>query len=384
MPKFKNNNILHVVNVFFVLPYFIGEQFDYFRNKGYNYYVACSPSVELESYSIEKKFTPIEVKISRNFNFINDLIAISKLVVQIKKNKIKIVVGHTPKGGLVAMIASYLCHTKKRIYFRHGLMFETSSGLKKQLLILIEKLTSLLATEVISVSQSVLEKSKIYRLDLRSKNRILGNGTCNGIDTLNKWNPQNFTTHDILEKKNELKIKIDDIVIGYVGRIVRDKGINELIRAWKMIKAEFENVKLVLVGPIEQRDSIEFETLFYIENDETIIYTGLVKETDIYYSIFDIFILPSYREGFPTVVLEASSMQLPVITTNNTGCIDSICENVSGIFCEVNEFSIYEKIKIYLYNSQLRINHGLNGRKFVIEKFQQNLIWSEIEKLYLN
>jgi glycosyltransferase involved in cell wall biosynthesis len=378
----QKNKILHVVNVFFVLPYFIGDQFDYFKNKGYKLFVACTPSVEFDNYSNEKKFSKIKVNISRNFNFFNDLITIFKLIYAIKKNNIEIVVGHTPKGGYVSMIAAFLCQTEKRIYFRHGLMFETSSGIKKQILILIEKLTGILATDVISVSQSVLEKSISYRLDLNSKNRLLGNGTCNGIDSLNKWNPVNIKTLDKLEKRKSLKIKHDDLVVGFVGRIVRDKGINELICAWKILKSEFNNIKLVLVGPIELRDSIDIETQKFIENDETIIFQGFIKDTEIYYSIFDIFILPSYREGFPTVVLEASSMMLPIITTRNTGCRDSICENITGIFCDISDNSIYEKIKFYILNPQLRLEHGKNGREFVVKNFQQNLLWSEIEKLY--
>jgi glycosyltransferase involved in cell wall biosynthesis len=135
------------------------------------------------------------------------------------------------------------------------------------------------------------------------------------------------------------------------------------------------------VGPFETRDSIDLSIQEYIINEKSIIYVGEQSDTVLYYSTFDIFILPSYREGFPTVVLEASSMQLPVITTKNTGCIDSIQENITGIYCDISSNTIINSLKYYIDNPVLRKNHGINGRDFVINNFNQNLIWKEIEKI---
>ena len=378
----KNLNILHVVNVSFVLPYFLGDQLDYFINKGHTIHVACTPSEHLDDYAKLKGFKKVELNISRKFNFLQDITSLLLLIQYIKKNDIDIVIGHTPKGGLLAMIASYYCNVSRRIYFRHGLMFETSIGLKQKLLIFIEKITSKFSTKIVLVSKSVLEKSIALSLNNGSKNYILNNGSCNGVDVINRFNPENIDKDFKLNFKKSFNIGEDDIIIGFVGRIVRDKGINELVESWKKINNEFKNTKLLLIGPLEERDPIQKNILDYIINDVNIIHLGVISNPELYYSIIDIFILPSYREGFPTVVLEASSMQIPVITTRNTGCIDSIQENRTGMFCEITIDSIYQNIKFYIKNPKLRVEHGINGREFVKKNYRQELIWEEIEKLF--
>ncbi len=373
--------VLHVVNISFVLPYYLGKQITYFRDKDFSISIACSKSEEFYKFCHVYKTNPIPLNVSRKFDLFNDLLSVFKLIIQIRKNNFSIVIGHTPKGGLISMAASYIANTKKRIYFRHGLMFETSSGLKRKFLIAIEKFTGLLATDVICVSNSVLEVSNKLNLSSPNKNKILNRGTCNGIDSLNKFNPNNISEYVKLNFKKQYQIFPNDILVGFVGRIVRDKGIEELILAWKNIIIANANVKLILVGPFEMRDAVDPLIQEYIVNEKSIIYAGEQIDTVLYYSILDIFILPSYREGFPTVVLEASSMQLPVITTKNTGCIDSIQDNYTGIYCDLTINSITKSIQYYIDNPLLRKNHGINGRNFVINNFNPEMIWKEIEKI---
>lgn len=374
--------VLHVVNISFVLPYYIGGQFDFFSNKGFELYVACSPSEDLEIFSKEKNFITIPVLILRKINPFIDLIAILKLVMAIKKNKIDIVVGHTPKGALIGMTASFLVGIKKRIYFRHGIMYETSSGLKRSVLKFLEKFTGFLASKVICVSPSVLKISNDVNLSRKEKNVILNKGTCNGIDSLNQFNPEIISNSILKNLKHTLGISNNDFVIGYTGRLVNDKGIEELIDAWVLVKKKFKNAKLLLIGPFEKRDALSIRCSDFIINEESIIWTGLVSDTFNYYQLMDVFILPSYREGFPTVVLEASAMKLPVITTRSTGCIDSIIENHTGIFTEISPDGIFKSIEYYIQNPEVRITHGLNGREYVIANFQQQRIWSEIDKIF--
>jgi glycosyltransferase involved in cell wall biosynthesis len=375
------NKILHVVNISFVLPYYLGDQITYFCDKNFSISIACSDSIDFFKFCNEHKANPIPLKITRKFDLFNDIKSIFKLFFQIRKHNFDIVIGHTPKGGLISMVASYFANTKKRIYFRHGLMFETSKGFKRYILITIEKLTGLLATDVICVSNSVLEVSNKLNLSSPTKNKILNLGTCNGVDSIKKFNPNKISFNFKKNLKKQHNISENDIVIGFVGRIVKDKGIEELIVAWKNIILSYTNIKLFLVGPFETRDSIDLSIQEYIINEKSIIYVGEQSDTVLYYSTFDIFILPSYREGFPTVVLEASSMQLPVITTKNTGCIDSIQENITGIYCDISSNTIINSLKYYIDNPVLRKNHGINGRDFVINNFNQNLIWKEIEKI---
>ena len=165
-----------------------------------------------------------------------------------------------------------------------------------------------------------------------------------------------------------------------MGRLVKDKGIEELIEAWKIIKVKYPNVKLLLVGPIEEKDSISEATKNTIFSDESILFTDFVLDSAPYFSLMDIFILPTYREGFPTVSLEASSMEIPVIITKATGCTESIQENITGVFITHEPKNIAEKILFYLNNDEIAKEHGANGRKFVRANFEESKIWNHISE----
>jgi glycosyltransferase involved in cell wall biosynthesis len=370
--------ILHVVNISFVLPYYIGDQVDYFNSIGFDIHIACTPSKHFETFCKEKNVKPFKLDIKREISIFSDLKSILLLTKFIIKNNIDIVIGHTPKAAMIAMIAAFLSGVKNRIYFRHGIFYQTSKGLRRYILKLVEKLTSKLATKIVCVSNSVVEISKLDNLNNFNKNILLNKGTCNGIN-VNKFCKKNLETDILNLLKSRYNINPSDKIIGYVGRLVKDKGIHQLIDSWKILIKTNKNIKLLLVGPFELRDSIDKEVMEYISNEPTIIHTGLITEVLPYYGLMNIFILPSLREGFPTVVLEASSMELPIITTKSTGCIDSIIENVTGIFCEIDKNSIINKINFYLNNPNIAIEHGFNGRHFVEDNFHQKVIWKEIE-----
>ncbi|MCZ8230039.1 glycosyltransferase family 4 protein [Flavobacterium sp.] len=375
----SEKKILHVITVSFVINHFFGEQFLYLKKKsGNEYYLACSSSKELTEFSKKLGYVPLEVEITREISPLKDLKAIYEIYNHIKKNGIDIVVGHTPKGGMIAMIASFLAGASERIYFRHGIIYETSKGFRKQILKNIERLTGFFAKTIICVSYSVKEISEKDNLNKANKNVILGLGTCNGIDTEGRFNPKNKNRHEIEELAQNYNISLEDKVVGYVGRLVKDKGIDDLILAWKIVKDKFPNAKLLLVGPIEERDAISEYSKNQIQTDSSIIFTDFVVDASIYFSIMDIFVLPTYREGFSTVSLEASSMKLPVLITKATGCKESIIENQSGLFISNEPLDIAEKIFYYFENEHVMKEHGMKGRIFVQENFEQTKIWDLI------
>jgi len=377
----KPYKVLHVVTISLSLPCFIGDQFDYFRKKGIEFHVACSPSEHLDRYGKEKKFKKFPVTILRKISPIQDFISLILLIKYIRKHKVDIVIGHTPKGGLLGMLAAYLSGVKNRVYCRHGIMYETSKGIKRQILKSIETFTGMLATKVILDSLSVLQVSNQYGLSHSSKNFILGRGSCNGIDVTKFSKDKNKSMPTELSKKLNLE---GNYVVGYVGRLVKDKGISELIGAWKIIKKDNVYTKLLLVGPFEERDQLPPETIHFISTEPSIVHVGLVDDPRMYYQLMDLFILPSYREGFPTVVLEASAMSLPVITTMATGCRDAIVPNKTGMFTAIDAKDIASKINYYIKHPDIAKTHGLNGRAFVMENFRQEHIWQEIEKKIFN
>lgn len=379
----KKEKILHIITVSFVINHFFGKQFLYLKEKnGKEYHLGCTPSKDFIELSKELGYIPFEVEITRSISPIKDLKAIIKIYRYIKKNKIDKVVGHTPKGGMVAMIAAVLANVSERIYFRHGIIYETSTGFKRILLKSIDRLTGHLATSVVCVSNSVKEISEQDHLNDVDKNIVLGLGTCNGIDTEERFNSSKKDLRIIDGFKSEYSISSEDKIVGYVGRLVKDKGIDDLIKAWEIIKKNYPLAKLLLVGPIEEKDSISEYSKSQIVSDSSIIWTGFVMDTSLYFSLMNVFVLPTYREGFPTVSLEASSMSLAVVITKATGCTEAIIENKTGLFISNEPKDIADKILFYLKNDRIAKQHGEQGRLFVQENFVQTKIWDLItEKL---
>lgn len=379
-----NRNILHVVNVYFVLPYFLGKQLLYFKNKGYNEHIVCSPSEKIKSYSESHCFKYLEIPIFRKMSFFSDLRAIVSICRYIKRSGIDIVVGHTPKAGLLAMLAAYVMQVPKRIYFRHGLLYETSIGIKKYIFIFSEKMASCLATDIVCVSPYLIEKSVKDRLSSFNKMLLLNRGSCNGVDVFGQFNPDNIDCMKLGEIREKYGISKDAWVIGYTGRLVKDKGIIELVGAYQILKTRYPDLYLLLVGPKEERDGLPTEIMNIIKNDEGIILTGLIDEDiEYYYALMNVLVLASFREGFGTSILEASAMEVPVLTTSHTGCRDAILSGQTGLFVEHSSLSIASNIEALINNLTWAGKLGVNGRIFIKKYFDQHLIWNEIEKLYL-
>ena len=373
-----NNEILHVVTVSFVINHFFGNQFNYLRSKnGKNYHLACSSSKELHELSNTLKFIPFEVEITRSINPLKDLKAIISIYKYIKKNNISTVIGHTPKGGLVAMTAAFLARTEERIYFRHGIIYETSTGFKRFLMKNIDRLTGFFAKKVVCVSNSVKQISERDRLNKASKNIVLGMGTCNGINTSTKFNPDYKNKNQLDELRSKYNIRKDNVV-GYIGRLVKDKGIDELILAWEIVNSKFPDSQLLLVGPIEERDSISSYSKKVIAENQSIIFIDFVIDASPFFSLMNIFVLPTYREGFPTVALEASSMELPVLITKATGCTEAIIDNKTGIYITYDVNDIAKKIIYYMENEEIALEHGRQGRIFVNGNFEETKVWDLI------
>jgi len=379
--KHNDKNILHVVNIYFVLPYFIGGQFAFFRQKGYRMFAVCSESEYLDGYAREQGFGYKVVPVKRSFSVKQDVKSIRQICSYIRENKIGVIVGHTPKGGLLAMLAGWLMRVPRRIYFRHGLVYETSHGLKRFVLMTVDRISSACATKIVCVSPSVLQRSIEDHLAPADKQLVLGNGTCSGIDTQGKFCPEKIDGDHLAAMRRRWGIADGDWVIGYTGRLVKDKGIIELVSAFRKLKKRYRNMKLLLVGMFEVRDALPEDIQDDIKNDPQIVWTDFQNtDQEYFYAMMDVYVLASYREGFPTGVLEAQSMGVPVVTTRVTGCRDAIVEGRTGLFAEHSADSIAEAItEIH----DKKVVSGTAARKWVVEKFDNLIVWNEIEKLYI-
>ena len=379
--KHNDKHILHVVNIYFVIPYFLGGQFEYFRELGYELDVVCSASPYLAPYARQHNFGYREIPILRSINPIQDFKSIRQICRYIKDRQVGIVVGHTPKGGLLSMVAAWLMRVPKRVYFRHGLVYQTSSGLKRFILMSVDRLASLLATKIVCVSPSVLEQSIKDKLSSAHKQIVLGKGTCSGVDTQGKFNPQNINPEKMSLLKQKWGIDDSDWIVGYTGRLVRDKGIMELVDAFDLVKANNPRLKLLLVGMFEERDALPQEVQNRIKNDPQIVWTDFQNEDmEYFYAMMNVYVLMSYREGFPTGTLEAQSMGVPVITTRVTGCCDSIVEGETGAFVSREPEELGKVIKAM---SEGEITFSAERtRSWVMDNFDNLRVWEEIKKLY--
>lgn len=379
--------ILNVTNIFFTLPYFFGDQLSYFTNKGYDISIVCSPDSNLKPFAEKHGCKFKEIFVPRVIAPKQIIICIWRLAKYMKNENFDIVCGHTPVGGLLAIISAWLIGVRKRVFFRHGLVYETSVGLKRKLLIGAEKLASRLATNVVCVSPYLIERSIADGLTDKRKMVLLNIGSCNGIDAKKKFNKENLNKEYLKGLRQKWNIKEDDFVIGFTGRLVKDKGIEELVAAFKVINEKYKNCKLLLVGMMEERDSISPNTVKEIKSNPRIIHTGLIlKDIEYYYAMMNVLILCTHREGFGSSLLEAAAMEVPTLTTNHSGSKDAIVENVTGRYIIMNDAkSIVDKVCDYIENEELRKKHGRQGRDWVLKNFQQEVIWKEIEaKIYLS
>lgn len=375
--------ILNVVNIYFTVPYFLGDQISHFVEKGHEEFIICSPAYQLAEFAKQQQCQYYEVPISRNFTVLEDLKAVAKITKFIRKNKLDIVCGHTPKAGLLAMIAAKLGGVKKRIFFRHGLVYETASGIKRKILILSERIASFLATDVVCVSPYLKDKSIEDKLTRKDKLIVLNHGSSTGIDSEEIFNPALIDRDKKTKLRQQLGLKDDDFVAGYVGRMVKDKGIVELVTAYRNLKEKEPNIHLLLVGPLEERDAVPQEIIDYIQRDPQIHHVGLIEEDlEYYYSCMDVLVLPTHREGLGMALLEAQSMEKPVMAPSHTGSKDAFVANRTGLYIDLNPLSIENGLELYMKFPNVKKEHGKEGREFVTKNFNRKLIWDEIEKLY--
>jgi glycosyltransferase involved in cell wall biosynthesis len=281
------------------------------------------------------------------------------------------------------MISAWLNRTPVRIYSILGFPYMTASGRKRSLLKWTERIACLLSHEVFCVSHSLRQVAIQDGICPPHKIRVLRGGSVNGVDTSDRFNPSRFGRGDRCMARKRLGIDDNDFAIGFVGRIVRDKGIAELVSAWTSIRESHPTAHLVMVGCVEPQDPVDPETLKMLRNDARVHLTGSIDDTSMMYVAFDLVVLPTYREGFPNVPLEAAAMKLPVVATNIPGCIDAVQDGVTGTLVPPRDAeALRTAIKRYLDDPELREQHGKAGRERVLREFRQEDIWEAIYQEY--
>lgn len=366
--------ILEIINIPSSAQNFIGDQFSYFQECGeYEMHLICSPGGDIEIFAKRHKTNFFPVKIDRRPSPWRDLKALWKIYRYIKKNKIDVVISHQEKSRLLGTVAAWLNRVPVRIIYAHGVLLDTMQGLKRKFFLAEGRLVSRLAHKIVCVSPSVMTRRVEIGMDKPEKQVLIGKGTCNGIDTKNKFNPALYSKNIKSEMRAELGLDDNDFVVGFCGRIVRDKGITELCKAMEILFSRHpeKSIKLLVIGAFEKRDAVPSETADFLQKSPLVKFTGRVPFEDIqkYYSPMDVIVLPSYREGFGLVTTEAGAMGIPAIVSRSTGCVDSIEEGVTGLYADIDPVDIANKIEKF-FNKEYSRQLGANARKHVAECYE--------------
>lgn len=319
------------------------------------------------------KFIPVNM--SRDIDLKEDLKALYKIYRVLKKESPDLIHTQTPKAGMLFMLAGKLAGVKFRIQTVGGTPLPELSGLKKRIVKAAEKLTYSCATEVWPNSRGLKEYLIDENLISSSHSKVIGNGSSNGVD-INHFDPGLDFKEQVTEIRSKHEIAKDNFVFLFIGRIAEEKGIRELVSAFSQIKESHPGIKLLLVGPFENDfGKLDFRTTQQLKENDDIILAGRHDDVRPYLSLSNVLVLPSYREGFPNVVLQAGSMGLPSVVTNINGCNEIIEEGVNGLLVKKKSVeSLKTKLKLILTDDVLRKRIKKNCRPKITEKFSREYI----------
>jgi glycosyltransferase involved in cell wall biosynthesis len=270
------------------------------------------------------------------------------------------------------MMAAYFANVPLRLHTVAGLPLMEVNGFKRQVLILVEKLTYKFATNVYPNSKGLYDLISSMRLTEPLKLKIIATGSSNGIN-VDLFDPNIYKNDAKLDLRNNLEIPDENFVFIFVGRLVKDKGINELINAFTKLLIKFSKISLLLVGPYEEElDPLKPETLNIISSNSNIHCLGYQEDVRPYFAISDALVFPSYREGFPNVVMQAGAMGLPSIVTNINGCNEIISDEINGLIIPVKDMeAIYEAMKKLLLNPNLFAKNADEIRAEIVSKYDR-------------
>ncbi len=377
----KSIGLVQVTTVPLSLEFLRGQP-AFMRARRIDTLVVSSPGNALLAFGDAEGVPVIPVAMARAIAPGADLASLARLLRLFLVRRPAIVHAQTPKAGLLGMLAAWATRRPVRVYSILGLPYMTAVGRRRTLLKWSEKVSCTLAHSVICVSESMRQVAAADGLADRSRLRVLAGGSVNGVDTDVRFDPALHVTgrHTL---RAEHGIGPQGAFVGFVGRIVRDKGIEELAGAWTALRDDFPSAHLVLVGPEEPQDPVSPASLALLRDDPRVHFIGSVDDPAAWYAAMDLVVLPTYREGFPNVPLEAAAMELPVVATRIPGCVDAVVDGVTGTLVPPRDaVALADAIRTYLADPALRVTHGTAGRRRVIEQFQQEAIWEAMYQEY--
>lgn len=381
----KTPVLLRITTVPLSLEKLLTGQMNFMQQQGLKVYMMSSPGPVTKSLEQRENCSFIGLPMTRTISPFKDIASVFKLIRLIKKLQPDIVHTHTPKAGLIGMMAAWLCNVPVRLHTVAGLPLMETEGLKKRILILVEKVTYACACFVYPNSFELKKYILQNNFASAKKIKVIGNGTSNGIDV-----DYFKKTPDILKQaeaiKNKFNIKTSDIAFIFIGRIVKDKGINELVEAFNQLNKKYNNLRLLLVGDFEDElDPVSAETKQIINSNKNIICPGFINDVRPYLAASDILAFPSYREGFPNVPLQAGCMELPMIVSDINGCNEIVENRINGLIVPAKDTTALQSaMEKMITDDDFRSNCASLSRQKIVDNYSREFIWNELLKEYKN
>jgi glycosyltransferase involved in cell wall biosynthesis len=347
------------------------------REAGFRVTLVSSPGELLGQTAQREGAEAVGVPIKRTISPWADLVSLARLWWLLMARRPDLTEFSTPKAGLLGSIASLLAGVPRRVYMLRGLKLESTKGLKRRILLVTEKVAANCSQVVLCNSASMRNEALALGIAPASKLKVLGDGSSNGVN-LARFSPG---PSDIRER---LAIPANAPVVGFVGRLTRDKGVPELIEAFDTILSRVTEAHLLLVGWFDAAEDALDETVRkQIENHPRIHCTGYAADTAPYYRAMDVMVLPTWREGFPNAVLEAAATGIPVVTTLCTGSRDSVVPEVTGLLIPPGyPEAISEAVLKLLLNRNLRLGMGTAARQWVLEHYTNERVLGLVTSYY--
>lgn len=306
------------------------------------------------------------------------LSAIFKMVSIFKREKFNMIQYSTPNASLYASLSGFFTSVPVRLYCQWGIAYVGFKGVKRKIFYYIEKIICFFSTVIEPDSKSNLEFSIDEKLYKKDKAKVIWNGSACGIN-LNKFNFNNKNKYR-KEIRKCLEINLNNFVYGYVGRITKDKGINELLVAYRKILDKHNDINLIIVGGDKNDGTIDNDLFNWATNQGSIKFIKNTNYVEKYLSCMDVFVMPSYREGFGMSIIEAEAMDVPVIVSRIPGPIDAIIEDVTGFFVEKkNIIDLFNKMEKMYLNKAFIVNNHI-ASKYVKNNFDQEILFNKLLK----
>jgi lipopolysaccharide/colanic/teichoic acid biosynthesis glycosyltransferase/glycosyltransferase involved in cell wall biosynthesis len=348
---------------------------------GFDPILLSSPGDGLRSISEREEVASVAVPMERGIAPSRDVISLFKLYRAMRRVRPDIVDASTPKAGLLVSIAAYIACVPQIVYTLRGLRLETETGMKWFILWMTEWIACACADHVVCVSPSLRECAIALKLVPREKTVVLGSGS-SGVD-MDRFTPKDHSSVEVRNLRRKLGIPDSEPVVGFVGRFVKDKGIQELFAAFQKLQRSFPGLRLLLVGDFEENGSLDPELRRAIESTPEILRVGFVADPAPYYRLMDVLAFPTHREGFGQVSIEAQASGVPVVTTQATGAVDSVVNGITGYTVPVGDSNaLADAIGKLLKDPELRANMRRAGREWTERNFRLEGIWDAQVELY--